>query len=144
MKRTREPVTIRIRATAQQRDLIDQAAARLGRRRSEFMLDSTCRQAAEVVLDQTDFALDAQRFAELRAMLETPAAPTDELRRTLRARGPWDKSDAIGRLLAIAPALEAAGAQPMSEDAINAEIRAVRVERRKRQASGKSVTKDAG
>jgi len=43
---------------------------------------------------------------------------------------------AFDRLLAIAPALEAAGVPPMTEDEIQAEIDAVRAERRQRQGSG--------
>ncbi|GEM_PF-487859 len=45
------------------------------------------------------------------------------------------KRAAIDRLLAIAPALEAAGAQPMSEDEIAAEIKTARAERRARKAA---------
>lgn len=41
---------------------------------------------------------------------------------------------ALDRLLAIAPALEAAGAAPMNEDDIAAEVDAVRAERRVREA----------
>lgn len=37
---------------------------------------------------------------------------------------------AFDRLLAIAPALEAAGVEPMSEEAIAAEVKAARAERR--------------
>lgn len=48
------------------------------------------------------------------------------------------KSSALDRLLAIAPALEAAGAAPMSADEIAAEIDAARVERRARQAGSTS------
>lgn len=39
---------------------------------------------------------------------------------------------ALDRLLAIAPAIEAAGVPPMSEDEIQAEVDAVRVARRQR------------
>lgn len=48
------------------------------------------------------------------------------------------KRSALDRLLAIAPALEAAGAAPMSEDEIAAEIDAARAERRARQAASTS------
>lgn len=85
-----EPVTISIRAKAGQRDLIDQAADRLGRSRSDFMLEAACRQAEDVLLDQTYFALDAESFAAFQTMLDQPPAPTDRLRRTLKARAPWD------------------------------------------------------
>jgi len=43
---------------------------------------------------------------------------------------------AFDRLLAIAPALEAAGVPLMTEDEIQAEIDAVRAGRRQRQGSG--------
>jgi hypothetical protein len=43
---------------------------------------------------------------------------------------------AFDRLLAIAPALEAAGMEPMSEDEIAAEVKAARAERRARQQAG--------
>ena len=84
-----EPVTISIRAKAAQRDLIDQAAERLGRTRSDFMLEAACRQAEDVLLDQTYFALDAKGFASFQALLDSPPAPTDRLRRTLQAPLPW-------------------------------------------------------
>lgn len=94
MASVQEPVTISIRAKAGQRDLIDQAAERLGRSRSDFMLEAACRQAEDVLLDQTYFALDAKRFGAFQAMLDKPPAPTDRLRRTLKARAPWE-ADAV-------------------------------------------------
>ena len=42
---------------------------------------------------------------------------------------------ALDRLLAIAPALAAAGVEPMSEEEIVAEVKAVRAQRRARQAA---------
>lgn len=50
------------------------------------------------------------------------------------------KRNALDRLLSIAPALEAAGASPMSEDEIAAEIDAARAERRARQAAASAST----
>ena len=50
------------------------------------------------------------------------------------------KRAAFDRLLAIAPALEAAGVEPMSEDEIAAEVKAARAERRARE----QAAKDAG
>jgi uncharacterized protein (DUF1778 family) len=91
-----EPVTISIRAKAGQRDLIDQAADRLGRSRSDFMLEAACRQAEDVLLDQTYFALDAKSMAAFQAMLDQPPAPTDRLRRTLKVRAPWDTAATTG------------------------------------------------
>ena len=92
-----EPVNISIRAKARHRDLIDQAADRLGRSRSDFMLEAACRQAEEVLFDQTYFALDAKSMAAFRAMLDQPPASTERLRRTLKARAPWDTAGSTGK-----------------------------------------------
>jgi hypothetical protein len=54
------------------------------------------------------------------------------------------KRSALDRLLAIAPALEAAGAAPMNEDEIAAEIDAARAERRARQSASTSVATSKG
>ena len=86
-----EPVTISIRAKARQRDLIDQAAERLGRSRSDFMLEVACREAEDVLLDQTFFALDDKAYKKFQGMLDHPPEPTDKLRRFLRGKTPWDK-----------------------------------------------------
>jgi uncharacterized protein (DUF1778 family) len=88
---TRETVSINIRAKVRQRDLIDQAAERLGRSRSDFMLEAACREAQDVLLDQAFFSVDARTFAEFRAMLDRPLPPTDKLRRLLKTKAPWDK-----------------------------------------------------
>ena len=99
-----DPVTISIRAKAGQRDLIDQAADRLGRNRSDFMLEAACRQAEDVLLDQTYFTLDAQGLAAFQALLDQPPAPTDRLRRTLQAQAPWDTAGpATGKVTSRRP-----------------------------------------
>ena len=54
------------------------------------------------------------------------------------------KRAALDRLLAIAPALEAAGVEPMSEDEIAAEVKAARAERRARLAAAGPAATDAG
>ena len=86
-----EPVSINIRAKARQRDLIDQAAERLGRSRSDFMLDVACREAQDVLLDQAFFAVDAGTFAKFQKLLDRPMPATDKLRRLLQTKAPWDR-----------------------------------------------------
>jgi urease accessory protein UreF len=51
---------------------------------------------------------------------------------------------ALNRLLAVAPALEAAGVEPMSEEEIAAEVKAARAERRARQPSAQRGDEEAG
>jgi uncharacterized protein (DUF1778 family) len=87
----RESVSINIRAKARQRDLIDQAAERLGRSRSDFMLEASCREAQDVLLDQAFFTVNAGAFAKFQALLDRPLPATDKLRRLLKTKAPWEK-----------------------------------------------------
>jgi uncharacterized protein (DUF1778 family) len=87
----RESVSINIRAKARQRDLIDQAAERLGRSRSDFMLEASCREAEDVLLDQAFFTVNAGAFAKFQALLDRPLPATDKLRRLLKTKAPWEK-----------------------------------------------------
>lgn len=87
----KEAVSINIRARARQRDLIDRAAERLGRSRSEFMLDAACREAEDVLLDQAFFAVDAGTFARFQELLGRPLPATDKLRRLLKTKAPWEE-----------------------------------------------------
>jgi uncharacterized protein (DUF1778 family) len=92
MAQAQDAITINIRAKARQRDLIDQAAERLGRSRSDFMLDASCKAAEDVLLDQTYFGLSEAKFAEFQALLDAPPVASDRLRRTLTAKAPWEKN----------------------------------------------------
>jgi hypothetical protein len=76
-------------------------------------------------------------MSKIRTLSPQQLAEVDDFVEFLAARS--KKSAALDRLLAIAPALEAAGIEPMSEDEIAAEIKAARAERRARQAA-----KDSG
>ena len=83
--------TINLRASADQKALIDRAAKRLGKSRTEFVLD-TMREASEnVLLDQCLFSVEAPDFDAFKAALDTPPEPNDGLRRTLTTPAPWDK-----------------------------------------------------
>ncbi len=66
-------------------------------------------------------ALPAERIAEVESFVDFIASKTRRL-------------TALDRLLAIAPALEAAGAAPMTEEEIAAEVEAVRTPNRSRSA----------
>ena len=87
----KKAVSINIRAKEEQRDLIDQAAERLGRSRSDFMLGAACREAQDVLLDQVFFTVNAGTFAKFQALLDQPLPPTGKLRRLLKTKAPWDK-----------------------------------------------------
>ncbi len=87
----KESISINIRAKVRQRDLIDQAAKRQGRSRSDFMLDAACREAEDILLDQAFFTVNVKTFEKLKSLLDQPLPPTDKLRRLLKTKAPWDK-----------------------------------------------------
>lgn len=82
---------INIRALPEQRALIDRAASVLGKTRSDFMLETACERAQTVMLDQTFFSLDAERFKKFVAMLDEPDEPNPGLERLRAIKAPWDK-----------------------------------------------------
>jgi len=84
-------VNINLRAKSSQRSLIDRAADALGKNRSDFMLEASCRAAETVLLDQRYFGLDAERFAAFTARLDAQPEPSAALRRTLTTPAPWDR-----------------------------------------------------
>lgn len=81
---------INIRATQQQRDLIDHAASVMGKSRSDFMLEMACRAAEDVLLDRTYFVLDPDSFDRLADFLENPPDPPEGLREFLTRKAPWE------------------------------------------------------
>jgi uncharacterized protein (DUF1778 family) len=82
---------INLRVSRGQKTLIDRAARALGRNRSDFMLETACREAESVLLDRRYFALPDEEFKRFTAMLDKPPASNPRLARLLRTRAPWDK-----------------------------------------------------
>ncbi len=89
--RATRDVTINLRASRQQRVLIDRAAAALGKTRSAFMLDASCREAESVLLDRRYFAIAPETFEEFSAALDQPPATNSILSRLLAEKPPWDR-----------------------------------------------------
>ena len=83
--------TINLRASQKQKGLIDRAAEALGKSRSDFMLETVCREAEAVLLDQRYFALSQDAFKRFAAMLDTPPTSNPRLRRLLQQRAPWER-----------------------------------------------------
>jgi len=91
MPREGRGVTINLRADEVRRSLIDRAAEKLGKNRSEFMLEAACREATSVLLDQRLFLLDAQTYKRFTAALDKPPAENRRLRRLLRTKAVWEE-----------------------------------------------------
>ena len=82
--------SISLRIEAQTRQLIDDAAAVLGKTRTEFMIDSARALAIDVLLDQRLFVLDAARYDAFVHVLDNPPAPGPKLRALLRRSPAWN------------------------------------------------------
>ena len=81
--------SINLRIEAGTRQLIDDAAAVLGKTRTEFMIESARRQAIDVLLDQRLFVLDSERYDAFIDALDNPPAPGPKLRSLLRRVPAW-------------------------------------------------------
>lgn len=80
---------INLRIEPKVRQLIDDAAAMLGKTRTEFMVESARQQAIEVLLDQRLFELDPDRFGAFVDALDNPPAPGPKLRALLGRTPAW-------------------------------------------------------
>ena len=83
--------SINLRIEAQTRQLIDDAAAVLGKTRTEFMVDSARRQAVDVLLDQRLFTLSEADYNAFVRALDNPREPGVRLRALMRRTPAWSK-----------------------------------------------------
>ncbi|MBA2400919.1 MAG: DUF1778 domain-containing protein [Bradyrhizobium sp.] len=83
--------SINLRIEAGTRQLIDDAAAVLGKTRTEFMIETARRQAIDVLLEQRLFVVDSKRYDAFVHALDNPPAPGPKLRSLLRRVPVWRK-----------------------------------------------------
>jgi uncharacterized protein (DUF1778 family) len=86
-------VNIHLRARAQDRLLIDQAAELLGANRSQFMMASAVKEAKAILLDQTTFYADSKTFKKVLDWLDVPADSTqmEGMKRLIATNTPWPR-----------------------------------------------------
>lgn len=82
--------SINLRIETHTRQLIDDAAAVLGKTRTEFMVESARKLAIDVLLDQRLFVLDPERYDAFVHALDNPPAPGPKLRSLLRRVPAWE------------------------------------------------------
>jgi uncharacterized protein (DUF1778 family) len=82
---------INIRALESQRELIDKAASYKKTSRSDFILESACREAKNVLLDQRLFLVDDDTYQAFVDLLESPVRENLELKALLKSKSPWEK-----------------------------------------------------
>jgi uncharacterized protein (DUF1778 family) len=82
--------TINLRVSQVTRQLIDTAAAAVGKSRTEFMLESARQHAIDVLLDQRLFVLTAEQHDAFLNALENPPLPNAELKKLLASKSTWE------------------------------------------------------
>jgi uncharacterized protein (DUF1778 family) len=83
--------SINLRIEGKTRQLIDDAAAILGKTRTEFMIECARKQAIDILCDQRLFALDPVRFNAFAAALESPPTAGPKLRALLKRIPAWQQ-----------------------------------------------------
>jgi len=81
---------INLRARDSQRNLIDRAAALVGKNRSDFMLEAACREAENVLLDQTLLVMNKEQFDTFNRLIESPVKDNPLLAKLMSQKAPWE------------------------------------------------------
>lgn len=82
---------IQIRASASMKAILTRAASLRGQKLSEFMLDSARREAEDAILDQRTFFLDAEQHEQFLEMLDSPPAPSEQLKKLMQRKSAWER-----------------------------------------------------
>jgi uncharacterized protein (DUF1778 family) len=81
--------SINLRVGVEAQRLIDEAAALLGKTRTQFMVESARREAVDVLLDQRLFALDPDRYDGFAAALDHAPTAGPKLRALVSKPPAW-------------------------------------------------------
>ena len=81
--------TMNFRIKAEDRGLIDRAAAMTGKSRTDFLLEAGRRAAEDALLDRTLIQAGPDAVRLFIDRLEAPPGANDKLRRTLNTPPPW-------------------------------------------------------
>jgi uncharacterized protein (DUF1778 family) len=82
---------VNLRIAPRTRDLIDSAAATLGKTRTEFMVDLAREEAINVLLDRRLFILSEEQHEAFMRVLDNPPAAGPKLRALMQRQAPWEK-----------------------------------------------------
>jgi len=82
--------SITMRISAPMRNMIDAAAASVGKSRTEFVLDCARQQAVDTLLDRRVFDLDEDASEAFARALAEPVPANDALRALMQKESPWE------------------------------------------------------
>ena len=83
--------TLHIRAPQQTKELIETAAATVGKTLSEFTLESARQHAVDVLLDQRLFVLEAEQYDAFMRALNNPPPASPTLKALMKKKPLWQK-----------------------------------------------------
>jgi len=81
---------INMRVSEERLAVIDRAAAFRGQNRTDFVIDSSYREAIASLSERPLIQLDDDAYQVFVDALAAPAAPSDRLRNLLSRTAPWD------------------------------------------------------
>lgn|SRR5437868_517928 len=90
-RESKRDAVINVRLPTKLRDLIDSAAAVVGKTRTDFILESARKHAVDVLLDQRLFSLETSQYEEFLNALDAPVQPNARLKQLLASKAPWQK-----------------------------------------------------
>ncbi|MDQ6992451.1 MAG: DUF1778 domain-containing protein [Mariprofundus sp.] len=74
---------LELRLSSDVKSLLQQAADAMGKKLSEFVIDSARHEAVDVIADRRVFLLDDQRMAEFEAILDRPVQENAKLKKMM-------------------------------------------------------------
>lgn len=80
---------INVRATEEERAVIDYAASLVNKNRTDFIIERAVHEAQNIILDQRVFVLDDTRYQAFIEQLEAPVQNTEGRQRLMDARPEW-------------------------------------------------------
>lgn len=84
---------LNFRASAQQQQLIRQAAEATDSTVTDFILSSVLASAERVLADRKWFVASEEQWAEFQALLDAPLTPMPKLRQLLQRESPFAEND---------------------------------------------------
>lgn len=80
---------INIRATDEERAVIDYAASLVNKNRTDFIIERAVHEAQNIILDQRVFVLDDARYQEFIRQLEAPVQNVEGRQRLMDVKPEW-------------------------------------------------------
>jgi uncharacterized protein (DUF1778 family) len=71
--------------------IIDRAARKRGRSRTDFVREAAVRAAEEVVLENTIIRMSPEGFKQFMDIISAPPTPVPEMVKILKRKAPWER-----------------------------------------------------